>query len=119
MTLSKFSNLHTKSVDFVQAYPQAEIKSVIYDFPLAGVVLTQEKGDMGLKLLKNLHGLKDSVLIWFQHLSRGLEAMGFTPATSDPCVFINGTNIIILYVDFCIIISRTKEQADKIFDELN
>ena len=30
MTLSNIHHLHTKSVDFVQAFPQAKIKSTIY-----------------------------------------------------------------------------------------
>ena len=77
MTLSKLHNLHTKSVDFVQAYPQAKIKSEIYLQKPAGVVLTQHKGDVVLKLLKNLYGLKDAGLAWFEHLSDGLEDIGF------------------------------------------
>ena len=119
MTLSKLHNLHTKSVDFFQAYPQAKIKSEIYLQNPAGVVLTQHKGDMVLKLLKNLYGLKDAGLTWFEHLSDGLEDIVFTSTASDPCIFVKGTDIIILYVDDCIIISRTKEEADKVFAELD
>ena len=70
MTLSKLHNLHTKSVDFIQAYPRAAIKSTIYLFPPSGIILTQEKGYMFLKLLKKLYGLNDTGLNWFQHLSR-------------------------------------------------
>ena len=87
MTLSRLHNLHTKSADFVQAYPHAPIKSSIYLFPPAGVKLNPEKGDMVLKLLKNLYGLKDAGLTWFEHLSKGLTAMGFRPTESDPCIF--------------------------------
>ena len=104
MTLSRLHNLHTKSVDFVQAYPQAPIKSSIYLFPPAGVKLNPNKGDMVLKLLKNLYGLKDAGLTWFEHLSKGLNAMGFQPTASDPCIFQNGSNLIVLYVDNCIIV---------------
>ena len=118
MTLSKLHNLHTKSVDFVQAYPQAEIKSSIYLQNPAGVVLTN-KGDVVLKLLKNLYGLKDAGLTWFEHLSAGLEDIGFAPTASDPCIFVKGTDMIILYVDDCIIISKTKEEADRVFSELD
>ena len=65
MTLSRLHNLHTKSVDFVQAYPQAPIKSSIYLFPPAAVKLNPDKGDMVPKLLKTLYGLKDAGLTWF------------------------------------------------------
>ena len=66
-----------------------------------------------------MYGLKDAGLTWFEHLSKGLNAMGFQPTASDPCIFQNGSNLIVLYVDDCIILSRTKEEADKIFTELN
>ena len=44
--------------------------------------------------------------------------MGFTPTNSDPCIFTKGSNMIVLYVDDCIVISNTKKEADAIFKEL-
>ena len=119
MALSRLHNIHIKSVDFVQAYPQVPIKSTIYLFPPAGIILNQENKDMVLKLLKNLFGLKDAGLTWFEHLSKGLDEVGFKPMASDPCIFKNGSNLVVLYVDDCILFSRTKEEADRIFIGLN
>ena len=48
----------------------------------------------------------------------GLHDMGFKQTESDPCILTRGNNIIVLYVDDCIIISRTKTEADSIYDEL-
>ena len=59
MTIEKLHNLHTKSVDFVQAYPQANIKSAIYLRPPSGVALNDDRYKV-LKILKNLYGLKDT-----------------------------------------------------------
>lgn len=84
MTLSKLQTLHIKLVDFVQAHPQAKINSAIYLQNPADFILTQDKGDMVLKQLKHLHGLKDAGLTWFEHLSEGLEDIGFAPTASDP-----------------------------------
>ena len=84
MTIAKLHNLHTKSVDFVQAYPQALVKSAIYLHPPAGVILNRSRGDMVLKLIRNLYGLKDSGNTWFKHLTEGLEGMGFKPTESGP-----------------------------------
>ena len=84
LTIAKLHNLHTKSVDFVQAYPQAAIQSTIYLRPPAGVVLNDKNGEMVLKLLKNLYGLKDAGRTWFEHLSDGLSSMNFVPTASDP-----------------------------------
>ena len=80
--------------------------------------MIDNNGQLVLKLLKNLYGLKDAGRTWFEHLSDGLTDMGFVPASSDPCIFIQGSNIIILYVDDCVIISKTKQEADKVFSEL-
>ena len=45
--------------------------------------------------------------------------MGFKPMASDSCIFKNGSNIVVLCVDDCIILSRTKEEAEKSFIDLN
>ena len=118
LTLAKLHNFHTKSVDFVQAYPQANIKYPIYLKPPAGVVLNDNNGQLVLKLLKNLYGLKDAGRTWFEHLSYGLIDMGFKATSSDPCIFIRNSDIIILYVDDCVIISKTEREAEHIFSEL-
>ena len=117
MTIAKLHNLHTKSVDSVQAYPQAAIKSVIYLRPPSGVVLN-DNGDKVLKLIKNMYGLKDAGRTWFERLTDGLLSMGFVATASDSCIFTKGTNIIILYVDDYIIMSKTKEEVDTLFSEL-
>ena len=118
LTLAKLHNLHTQSIDFVQAYPQAEVKHPIYLKTPAGVVLNDNGGQLVLKLLKNLYGLRDAGLTWFQHLTEGLTSMGFTATSSDPCIFTRGSDIIILYVDDCVIISRTKKQTEAIYKQL-
>ena len=48
MTISKLHNLHTKSVDFVQAYPQAELKSTIFLRSTPGVELATYNEEMVL-----------------------------------------------------------------------
>ena len=118
LTISKLHNLSTKSVDFVQAYPQALVKSVIFLKTPPGVQLSNDGGEKVLRLVRNLYGLKDAGRTWFQHLSAGLDAMGFIPTQSDPCVFIRRTSIIILYVDDCIIIDERQSETNKVFEEL-
>ena len=119
MTLSRLHNLHTKSVDFVQAYPQVIFKSVIHLFPPVGIILNKENEEMVLKLLKNVYGLKDADLTWFEHLSKGLDEVEFKLMTSDSCIFKNISNIVVLYVDDYITLSRTKGEADRIFIDLH
>ena len=118
LTLAKLHNFHTTSIDFVQAYPQADVKNPIFLKVPAGVVLNDNNGKLVLRLMKNLYGLKDAGKTWFEHLTDGLTGMGFMSTSSDPCIFIKGSNIIILYVDDCVIMSRTKKGADDIYNEL-
>ena len=71
--------------------------------------------------MKNLYGLKNAGLIWFEHLTEGLKIIQFKATYSDPYIFTRETDIITLNVDYCIIISKTKEEeeADAIFEKLN
>ena len=72
------------------------------------MILSGEKGETVLKLLKNLYGLKDAGLTWYEHLTNGWKELGFVPTQSDQCIFVNGHNIIIIYVDDCCIISPSE-----------
>ena len=118
MTIAKLHNLHTKSVDFVQAYPQAPIRSTIFLRTPPGVELTHQNGEVVLKLIRNLYGLKDAGRTWHQHLTDGLRALGFTPTESDPCVYHRDRNLIVLYVDDCVIVAQNKAEGDAIYREL-
>ena len=69
---------------------------------------------MVLLLLKNLYGLKDAGLTWHEHLTSGLTKIGFVSTKSDPCLFIRNSDIILMYVDDCVIISKSEGEADKI-----
>ena len=118
LTLSKIHNFYTKSVDFVQAYPSSDIKSSIFLKYLAGVVLNNNDGKLVLYPIKYLYGLKDAGRPWFEHLIDGLIHIGLAATSNDPCILIKGSDIIILYVDDCIIMLPTKAEADRIFDEI-
>eukprot|EP00957_Ditylum_brightwellii_P023509 1773992-Ditylum_brightwellii.AAC.1 len=93
--MSKLYNLNTRSIDFVLSYPQAEIKSVIYLHPPAGVIINNHGQDLVLKLKKNLYGLKDAGRTWWEHPSSGLEEMGFKQCVTDQCVWKRDGIIII------------------------
>ena len=118
MTLARLNNMHTKSVDFVQAFPQAAVKTNIYLHNPPGVILLNTSGESILKLLKNLYELKDAGLTWYEHLTKGLNDMGFTPTESDPCIYIKGHNVIIIYVDDCCIMSPSEGEAIQIYRDL-
>ena len=55
MVMSKLYNLHTRSIDFVLAYTQAEVKMDIYLHPPAGIIINTHRKDQVLKLKNNLY----------------------------------------------------------------
>jgi hypothetical protein len=65
-----------------------------------------------LKLEKNLYGLRDGGLTWFNHLKKGLGARGFKQSRVDPCLFVKGELILITYVDDCIALCTTQKPID-------
>ena len=46
---------------------------------------------MILKILRNLYGLKDAGKTWFEHLTEGLEVLGYKPVENDPCIYVRGS----------------------------
>eukprot|EP00957_Ditylum_brightwellii_P094759 7215906-Ditylum_brightwellii.AAC.3 len=77
MIISNLYNINTRSIDFILAYPQAEIMTNIYLFPPARIGINTGEQDLVLKLKENLYGLKDAVRTWWEHLTSGLEGMRF------------------------------------------
>eukprot|EP00957_Ditylum_brightwellii_P065364 4958753-Ditylum_brightwellii.AAC.1 len=87
MVMSKLYDLNTKSIDFILAYPQAEIKTNIYLFSQTGIVINTGGQDLVLKLKKDLYGLKDAGRTWWEHLASGLKGVGFKQCGADQCVW--------------------------------
>ena len=117
MTLAELHNFHTKSAVFVQAFPQAKVKSTIFLKTPDGVEF-KHGDEVVLKLIKNLYGLNDAGLTWYEHLCEGLRHMNFKSTLSDPFIFTRGNSIIIIYVDDCCIISESEEECKRIYNEL-
>ena len=113
LVFSKIYTLYTKFIDFVQAYPQADIKVTIYLHMSQGVNFGDKDQDVVLQLKKNLYGLKDAGLTWWEMISKGLLDLGFEQTETDQCVFKKENVIMFIYVDDCIINSRTKEGLDE------
>lgn len=66
------------SLDFVMAYPQADIKTNIFmRIPCGCSILGVSPGRSILKLRKNLYGLKDAGLSCHEYLRDGLLKCGF------------------------------------------
>ena len=91
---------HMRSIDFVMAYTQADVKTDIFmQQPTGTTIKGVDPTKHLLKLQKNLYGLKDSQVTWHNHIKAGLLSRGFRQFKVDPCLFIKGTVILVLYVD--------------------
>jgi hypothetical protein len=118
LILSLILNWHTRSLDFVLAYPQADVKTNIYMRLPKYTKVKHANGPAYLKLRKNLYGLKDAGLTWFQHVTKGLIDRGFKPSDIDQCVFTKGKTILVLYVDDAILFGPDKTEIDQIVESL-
>jgi hypothetical protein len=67
-----------------------------------------------LRLKKNLYGLKQAGLNWFEYIKEGLTERGFHQSQVDPCVFYHKDAIIVMYVDDCLVMSENSKFVDEI-----
>ena len=71
-----------------------------------------------LRLEKNLYGLKQAGLSWFETLRTHLLEQGFIQSESDPCFFHCGQLILVCYVDDCLIFAPKKNSIDHLISNL-
>ena len=75
-----------RQVDFVMAYPQAQIKMDIYMEIPQGIIE------------KNIYGQKQAGCVWNSFLVDRLMSIGFTPSLIDDCVFFRDDIIFMVNV---------------------
>jgi hypothetical protein len=109
---SLLNDWHTKQLDYVMAFPQANVERELYMEIPKGVRLqgvTNNK-DYVLQLVRNLYGQKQTGRVWYQHLVRGLEKIGFTRSKIDECVFYYNKSILLVYVDDSILMGPDEQE---------
>ena len=115
LALTQIHGLESRSVDFVLAFPQADLDIDVYmELPMGFVHDEATRKSYVLKLNKNLYGLKQAAYNWFEHLKSGLIDRDFKQSDSDCCLFIKKDAILLVYVDDCIIFARKKSIIDEI-----
>ena len=119
LLICKIHNLESRSIDFVLAFPQAELEEDIWmELPLGVDVGEEYEGEYLLKLKRNLYGLKQASHNWFNHLKEGLEHRGLRPSEVDPCLYLKNGLAVLTYVDDCILISTSKQAIDTLIESL-
>ena len=71
-----------------------------------------------IRLDKNLYGLKDAGLVWFEKLKEGLEVIRFLQLQVDPFVWYRELTILLFYVGGFLIFSPSKDKIDNVYASL-
>jgi len=123
LIVAKIHGLHSKSIDFVLAFPQADLDLPVYMELPAGVnpidVSDENRRRYVLKLNKSLYGLKQAGYNWFEKLKEGLITRDFIQSQVDKCVFFRKDCIILTYVDDCIILGKNMSDVDAVIASLH
>ena len=98
MVVALIEKLHTRRIDFVLAYPQADLDVDIYMEIPQGFGNNMKK-DWVLKILKNLYGLKQAGYNWFEFLKAGLEKRDFVQSKIDICVWFREEMVVLATVN--------------------
>ena len=120
MIIAVLCSLETQALDFVLAFPQANLDVPVFMELPPGMDLGPgvPRRAYVLELKKSLYGLKQASANWYDCLKKGLEQRGFKESLSDPCVFMKKDMFILVYVDDCILISNSKSMLHRFVSSL-
>ena len=118
LTHAIINKWHTRQIDCVQAYTQAEVETDMYMEVPKGYKVDGPPGDFVLKLHKNIYGQKQAGLVWNKHLVQGLEKVGLKQCKTDPCVFTKGKIVYILYTDDSILMGPCPQELDNLIQKM-
>ena len=104
----------------MQAFPQAPLEEEVYMRVPPGFYYkdSDSHDDYVLKLLSNFYGLKQAAFNWNHHLTAGLQALGFKPSKTVPCLFLRTDIICVIYVDDTIFFAKSKSTIENVIIQL-
>jgi len=115
MMLNKWAS---RQVDFVLAFPQADIECDIYMEIPQGFNVAGDRKTHCLKLTKNLHGQKQAGRVWNHCMHDGLIARGFKQSDIDMCVCYRKEVMLMCHVDDGVFMAPTQAHIDECCDLL-
>jgi hypothetical protein len=105
---------HTVQIDFILAYPQADVECDLYmKIPKGFQVQGHTNQTHVLKLIINLYGQRQAGRVWNQHLHEKLIDQGWTQSTADECLYFKGSVLFVVYVDDGILVSPKMFDVEK------
>jgi hypothetical protein len=112
-----FFGLHTRCIDFSNAFVQAPLDTPIYVHLPRGYRHDGDQ-DVCLKLVKSLYGIAQAPRLWFEHLKAKLERRGFKQSRLDPCLFYSGSIYLVCYVDDIVMASSDMAALEMLIQDL-
>ena len=117
LVLSLTLDWYTCSIDFTNAFVQAEFSEPVW-IHLPRGFRSSRPGLTCLRLKRSLYGLSIAPRLWYEHLFAALRDEGFVPSSIDPCLLLRKDMIIICYVDDGGIASVCKSNVDNLLRKL-
>ena len=108
--------LQSQSIDFTNAFDQADIPSggsVFIELPRE-FKSDGRQHDVVLELNKSLYGQVESARLWYEKFRNGLLERGFVMSKVDPCLFMSKNVIFLVYVDDFIFWERSQSKIDNV-----
>jgi hypothetical protein len=104
----------TVQIDFVLAYPQADVECDLYmKIPKGFEIQGGTRATHVLKLIKNLYGQKQAGRVWNKHLHAKLLELGWVQSQADECLYYKGSVLFVVYVDDGILVSPSEMELSK------
>ena len=113
--------LPTRAVDYDSAFAQADLppdKPLWIEFPMGFHSAEGDHHSHILRLHKSLYGTKFAPVLWNAKLTNGLLARGYHQSAYDPCLFIKGSILIVVFVDDCVFCSPDAATNEKEINSL-
>ena len=111
----------SRQVDFTLAFCQSPQERPVYmELPQYYRPKSIGDRDVVLRLKKSIYGQMDSPKLFYNHLCKGMNKLGFLPSDSDPCLFIHKTKPIMVlnYCDDQIWLSPDNKLIEEHVDKL-
>jgi hypothetical protein len=130
LILCLLGNLHSRQIDYANAYTQAQADCKIYMTIPAGFTVIDgtleftggnnknTNSTFALRIKRNMYGLKQAGNNWFDMLKASLISLGFRQSAHDPCLFIRNNCLILVYVDDCLIFGKDDLVLDQVIASL-
>ena len=121
ITLGTIQGWPSQQLDFVLAYPQAEVDGDIYMKLPKGFEIPNnpDKEKNCLKLLKNIYGLKQAGRVWNLHLQKGFVKLKYCQSKTDRCLYYRKGTLLAVYIDDCILIAKTDKLIKEAIKEIS